>query len=665
MSIEWKIEQLREQIRFHDHRYYVMADPVISDEEYDRLMKKLEALEQEYPEAISEDSPTRRVASDLTKEFPTRRHSIPMLSMMNTYNEEEVREFDRRVHTLLPGETVRYMVELKIDGVALSLLYRNGRLDVGITRGDGVQGDEITSNIRTIRTIPLRVFKTVTDFEVRGEAYLSLEEFQKINREREENGEQLFANPRNACAGSLKLQDPHLASSRNLSFFAYWFNAPGSDINSHSEYLNHLEHMGFAVNPNRKLCGNLDEVFRFHKHWEEQRDELSYEIDGIVVKVDDLEQQERLGATAKSPRSMMAYKFKARQAETALKNIILQVGRTGTVTPVAELEPVTLGGSTVKRATLHNEQEIQRKDIRIGDTVILEKGGDVIPKVADVVINKRPATSKSYRFPDLCPVCGSTLVRSEREVAIRCVNVGCPAQVEGRIIHFASRGAMDIEGLGIRMVKQLVSGGLIENIADLYELKNKKDTLLSLERMAEISTRNLLEAIEASKNRDLNRLVYGLGIRHVGASIARILTEKFGSLLHLIKANPEELEAIPEIGPMIAEEVVKFFGNTENQKIIERLQNARLTTTVTKTTEAVPGSDFFRGKTCVLTGALSNMTRDEASEAIRKRGGTVTNSVSGKTDIVIAGDNPGSKYEKALKLDITILNEKEFLERIE
>ncbi len=405
MEVRQRIERLCEQIRYHDYQYYVLADPEISDEAYDMLVKELESLEKDHPGFITEDSPSQRVSSDLTKEFPTRIHSTPMLSIMNTYNEGEVLNFDRRVKDLLPGETVRYMAELKIDGVALSLIYRNGRLTTGVTRGDGIQGDEITANVRTIRTIPLKVFGSLTDFEVRGEAFLARENFEKINKEREQNGENLFANPRNACAGSLKLQNPIITGARNLSFFAYLLSSPELEHTSQSEILTLLNTMGFAVNPERKLCEALEDVFDFHREMGKRRDELSYEIDGIVVKVDDIEQQNRLGATAKNPRGIIAYKFKARRVETFLKKITLQVGRTGTVTPVAEMEPVKLGGTVVKRATLHNEQEIQRKDIREGDTVILEKGGDVIPKVVEVIKNMRSLNSVEYKFPDQCLNC--------------------------------------------------------------------------------------------------------------------------------------------------------------------------------------------------------------------------------------------------------------------
>jgi len=661
MDAEERIEELRRIIREHDYRYYVLAEPVISDREYDLLLKELEKLEEEHPKLKSPDSPTMRVGSDLTKEFPERVHSSPMLSIANTYSEEEVVDFDRRVRSLLPGEKVEYTCELKIDGVALALHYEGGILRAGVTRGDGVRGEEITANVRTIRSIPLRLMGFDGACEVRGEVYLEEKDFLRMNEERSASGEKTFANPRNATAGSLKLQDPRMVAARPLKFFAYWLSLPEGMPGTQWETLDRLQGLGFPVNPNRRRCAAVGQIMEFAAEMERKRNELPYEIDGIVVKVDSHEQFERLGATAKSPRGMVAYKFQAKQAETVVEEILFQVGRTGTVTPVAVLRPVFLAGSTISRATLHNEQEIKRKDIRVNDTVLIEKGGDVIPKVVAVVKEKRPTGSRPFEFIKNCPVCGSPLVRDEREVAVRCVNAGCPAQVEGRIMHFASREAMNIEGLGPSLVAQLVGTGMVRNYADLYALE--KERLASLERMGDKSAENILEALERSKERELWNLIFGLGIRHVGAGAARILADRFGSMDALVEAEAETLESVEDIGPVMAESIRGFFGNPENREIIERLRGYGLPFVAEKKEES-PGDEFFAGRTFVLTGALASMSRSEASEIIRSRGGRVASSVSRKTDCVIAGEDPGSKYDRALALNVPILNEEEFLRRI-
>ncbi len=662
MDPQKRVEFLREIIRKHDYQYYVLADPIIPDEEYDSLIRELEALEEKYPELVTPESPTRRVGSDLTKEFPTRVHSIPMLSIANAYTEDEVCEFDRRIRGLLPGEKIRYTCELKIDGVAVALMYERGVLKAGVTRGDGIAGEEITSNVRTINQIPLKLIGYNGNCEVRGEVYMERGDFTRMNEIREEAGEKVFANPRNATAGSLKLQDPRMVADRPLKFFAYWLAFPEKGVSTQWESLEKLYSMGIPVNQNKRLCVTIEDIMVFTSEMEEKRDKIPYDIDGIVVKVDSLDQFSRLGSTAKNPRGAAAYKFSARQAETIIKEIKLQVGRTGTVTPVAVFDPVFLAGSTISRATLHNEQEIARLDIREGDAVSIEKGGDVIPKVTEVIYNKRTLDSMRYRFPEQCPVCGSTLTREEKEVAVRCVNARCPAQVEGRIIHFASREAVDIEGIGPSLVTHLVKKGLVKDYAGLYFLK--LDELASLERMGEKSAANILEALKKSKERKFWNLLYGLGIRHVGSGVARLLADRFGSLDAVSEADRETLESIKDIGPVVAESIINFFSNPENKDIINRLRENGLPFESGKKA-TVPIKTFFEGKTFVLTGALETIARDKASEYILEHGGEVSSSVSKKTDYVIVGADPGSKYDKAVSLGIKILNEEEFLSHFE
>ncbi|MBI2951216.1 NAD-dependent DNA ligase LigA, partial [bacterium] len=533
-SPEKRIDELIREIQEHDYRYFVLARPTVSDEAYDWLMRELKALEETHPRLVRPDSPTRRVGSGLTKQFPPVRHRAPMLSLDNTYSETDVREFDRRVREGLEGESPTYVAELKIDGVALSLTYEDGHLARGVTRGDGTTGEDITPNVRTIRSVPLRLRGTWRRAEVRGEAYLPQKAFEGINREREQAGEEPFANPRNAAAGSLKLQDARLVAGRRLSFFAYYLDAPEVRAGRHSQNLERLTEMGFPVNSEWSLCRSIEEVVAFWRTWEERRDGLPYDIDGVVVKVDDLRQQARLGSTSKSPRWAIAFKFKARQATTRLREIVLQVGRTGVVTPVAILEPVLLGGTTVSRATLHNEDEIRRRDIRVGDEVRVEKGGEVIPKVVGAILESRPKDAKPFLFPKACPACGAALERDEDEVASRCPNSRCPAQLRARIEHFAGRTAMDIDGLGTAIVTQLVDRGLVKDVGDLYSLS--VETLAGLERLAEKSATNLIEAIRRSKERPFDRLLFALGIRHVGTTVARALAAAFGSMDRLMSA---------------------------------------------------------------------------------------------------------------------------------
>lgn len=664
-AIRKRVEALREKLREHDYRYYVLAKPVISDEEYDKLMKELIDLEREYPELVTPDSPSQRVGGEPTKEFPTVTHAVPMLSLSNTYSEEEVLEFDRRVRSLLGKEPYRYVCELKFDGVAVSLTYTEGLFVRGATRGDGMQGDDITQNLKTIRSIPLRLNKHpkgLEDIEVRGEVFMTREDFQKMNEERELAGEKTFINPRNSAAGTLKLQDPKIVAQRPLKFYAYFLRAEGIKLTSHYENLRLLKELGFPVNEHARLCHTINEVIEYWKEWEERREDLPYDIDGVVVKVDSLRQQDLLGATAKSPRWAIAFKFTARKKETVLKDIVLQVGRVGTITPVAELEPVFVGGTTVSRATLHNEDYIKELDIRIGDTVVVEKGGDVIPKVSEVVKEKRKPGAKPFQMPRTCPECKSTITRPEGEANYYCNNTECPAQVKARIEHFAHRGAMDIEGLGEAVVEQLVNLGFVSNYADLYDLHKKKAKLVELERWGEKSVQNLLEAIEQSKQKSFARVLFALGIRHVGSGVAQLLVKHFPSLDALMHARKEELEQIQGIGPQIAGSVYEFFRDKHNRAIVERLRKAglRMEETIPK---AAKSSPVF-GKTFVLTGTLSSMTREEAKEKIESLGGIVGSSVSKNTDYLVVGEEAGSKLDKAKKLGVATLSEEEFLAMI-
>jgi DNA ligase (NAD+) len=574
-----RVEELRRQIREHDYRYYVLAEPIISDFEYDMLMRELIELERQYPELVTPDSPTQRVGGAPTKEFPTVTHPVPMLSLNNAFTIEEIRDFDRRVAELLEGEKYRYVAELKFDGVAVRLKYENGILVLGATRGDGVQGDDITNNIKTIRSIPLRLINPDEKFlniEVRGEVYMNKVDFEKLNEERERLGEKIFANPRNATAGTLKLQDPKLVAQRPLRFFAYYLMAEGIELESHYENLQILKRLGFPVCEHVKLCESIDEVIEFWRYWEERRDELPYEIDGIVVKVDSIRQQEILGAIAKSPRWAIAFKFTPRQAQTKLLGITLQVGRVGTITPVAELQPVPLGGVIITRATLHNEDYIKEKDIRVGDTVIVERSGEVIPKIVGVVLEKRPPDAVPFVFPKNCPVCGGPIERPAGEANYYCENPECPAQVRARIEHFASRGAMDIEGLGEAIVDKLVTLGFLKNYADIYDLHKHKAKLVRIEGFGEKSVQNLLNSIENSKKQPFHRVLYALGIRYVGSETAKLLADAFGSIDKLMNASVEQISSVYGIGPRIAESVYKFFHDERNLELIKRLKEAGL-----------------------------------------------------------------------------------------
>jgi DNA ligase (NAD+) len=665
-SIKKEIETLSRKILDHDYRYYILAQPIISDEEYDRLMRRLQELERQYPALALSDSPTQRVGGQIIKEFSTVTHAVPMLSLSNTYSEVEVRDFDRRLQETLRNETYRFACELKFDGIAISLRYEDGVFVQGATRGDGTQGDDITQNLKTIRSIPLRLRSVQNGprtLEVRGEAFMKRADFQRMNEERQLAGEKTFVNPRNSAAGTLKLQDPKLVAQRPLNFVSYFLRTGDIKLTSQYESLQLLRDLGFPTSEYTKICQSIDEAIEYWKEWERRRDELPFDIDGVVVKVDSLQQEERLGAVAKSPRWAVAFKFASRQAETRLKDIQLQVGRLGTITPVAELEPIFLGGSTVSRATLHNEEYIHELDIRLNDIVIVEKGGDVIPKVSGVKIEKRQAGTKIFRFPNQCPECHSKIFRSEGEANYYCENSECPAQVKGRIEHFASRGAMDIEGLGEAVVDQFVHLGLLKNCADLYDLHTHQETILSLDRWGKKSAQNLLDAIEISKTRPFSRVIYALGMRHIGASIAQVLVDNFNTIEQLIAAKETDLQSIQGIGPQIAESVIRFFANKHNQRIINRLKSAGVQMFEKK--KRIRASQQFSNKSFVLTGTLAAMTREEAKHRIESLGGKVVSSISKNTNFVIVGADAGSKLEKAKTLGILLLDEQKFLNMLQ
>jgi DNA ligase (NAD+) len=658
-----RAERLRREIREHDYRYYVLAEPAISDVQYDALMRDLQELERRYPALLTPDSPTQRVGGTPTKEFATATHTPPMLSLANSYSEEEIRDFDRRVRSLLAPDAPVYVAELKIDGVAIALQYRNGVFRRGATRGDGTRGDDITNNLKTIRSLPLCLRNPGTGLatvEVRGEAFMHKSDFNTMNAQRATGGEKTFINPRNATAGTLKLQDPRLVSDRPIDIFVYALEAPQAGVRRHYESLQTLKSIGFPVNPHHRLCHTIDDILDFWKHWQEHRDSLPYEIDGVVVKVDDLRQRDRLGTIAKSPRWAIAFKFSSRKAETILTGITLQVGRVGTVTPVAELAPVFLGGTTVSRATLHNVDYIRTLDLRVGDTVTVEKGGDVIPKVTGVLESKRPRSTRPFLMPDRCPECRSAIHRPEGEASYYCDNAECPAQIRARIEHFAHRGAMDIEGLGEAVVEQLVGLNLVANYADLYTLDKHRATLVALERWGEKSAHNLLEAIEWSKRQPFPRVLFALGIRHVGAGVARVLADHFRSIEELRKAPPDELQTIPTIGPAIAESVSLFFAEKHNRDLIKRLQDAGVNLAVAA--EARRGK--LAGKTFVLTGTLPTYSREEAKAIIENAGGVVASGISKQVDYVVVGEDAGSKLAKARTLGIPILAEDDLMKMV-
>ncbi len=661
-DVEKKIEALRENIRHHEYLYYVVDNPAISDGEFDKLMQQLKDLEVEHPELVTADSPTQRVGGKPREGFVKVPHSSPMLSLDNTYSEEELRDWERRVHELSGRSEVDYVCELKLDGMSLALIYEDGKLVRGITRGDGSVGEDVTLNVRTVRSVPLSILREKlkkagipTDFEVRGELLMPTASFKKINEERERNGLPTFANPRNFTAGTVRQLDSNITAERRLDYFPYILLQNGRTyFDHHSKTLAALEAAGFKVNPNHKLVRSMDEVWAFIQRWEEKRDSLPYEIDGIVVKVDRTSLQDELGFTGKAPRWAIAYKYAARAGITKLENVRWQVGRTGKLTPVAELAPVLIGGTTVRNATLHNMDEIERLGVKIGDWVQVERGGDVIPKVAKVIDDKdHPRGKKDIEVPQKCPVCGTKVVRTEGEVDYRCVNANCPAKLVGTILHFASRGVMNIDGMGDALVNQLTERGLVKNVADIYKLT--KDDLLSLERMGDKSAQNILDEIESSKKLPLERVIYGLGIRMVGERTAQFLAEHFGSMEALESAGVEELQDVNEVGPRIAESIVEFFSIAANRKLVGRLREAGLTLTGQKKRRGTK----LAGKTFVLTGTLAHFTRDEAKKMIEDAGGKVTGSVSKKTDYVVAGADAGSKLDKAKELGVAVIDEKE------
>lgn len=665
-SVEKRIEELRNEINKHDYNYYVLAEPVISDQNYDKLVKELEKLESENPHLITTDSPTQRVGKDLTKEFNSVKHKISMLSLSNTYDEQDLYDFDRRVREGLPeNEKIEYVVELKIDGASVSINYVEGRLKTAATRGDGIIGEEITNNVKTIRSIPLKIELSkskkykLKDFEVRGEVFMMIEDFENLNKERQEKDEKLFANPRNSTAGTLKLQDPKIVASRKLNVFLYSLISVEEEFESQEENLKLLTQLGFKVNPNYKVCKNIEEVIKVCDNFEEIRDTLEYEIDGAVIKVNSIRQQKILGNIAKAPRWAVAYKFKAKQAFTRLNDITWQVGRTGAITPVAELEPVKLAGSTISRATLHNFDEILRKDIRVSDTVVIEKGGDVIPKIVSVVLAERPRKSKSTSPPDKCPVCKSKIFKPENEVAYYCENSECPAQIKGKLIHFASRGAMDIEGLGDALIELFVEENFITHFSDIYKLKNKRSELIQIERLGEKSIDNLLNAIEKSKAQPFSKVLFALGIRYVGAGAAQKITDHFNVIDDIIAASDEDISSVYEIGPSISKSIKQFFSDKHNLKLIEELKKAGLNFNSEKR-EIIQSA--ITGKTFVLTGTLSTFSRDEAGARIIALGGKVASSVSKNTEFVVAGEKAGSKLSKAESLGVKVLDESAFLE---
>lgn len=665
-----RIEELRELIRKYDYAYYIESQPLISDYEYDQLYKELEALEKKYPEYYDKNSPTQRIGEQPLKEFRTISHKIPMLSLANTYTKEEILDFERRVREILGELSVKYVTELKYDGLAVSIIYKNGEFDLAVTRGDGFSGDDVTANIRTVKNLPLKVNNVVykgvklQNFEVRGEIYMLESDFLKINQERIDNDEKAYANPRNLASGTLKSLDPNYVATRPLKLVSYYLYSEEVQLESQYENIELLKKLGFPVGHSYKLCENIQEVFDFIEMWDNQRSSLPFQIDGIVIKVDSLRQQETLGTIARSPRWAIAYKYEPEKAETKLLDITLQVGRTGVVTPVAELEPVFLAGSTISRATLHNYDYIQEKDIRIGDIVIIEKGGDVIPKVSGVVIEKRLSNSTKYVFPEFCPCEFKTpLIRPEGEANYYCNHPECPWQIRKRIEHFVSRNAMNIEGLGEKIVDRFVTLGKLKNIADIYELHKYRDELIKLEKFGEKSVDNLLNSIEESKKQPFNKVIFALGIRFIGEGASNILALNFRNIENLRKATIEDLTSIHEIGIKMAQSIIDFLNDQKEQEIIDRLIQYGVNFSLSDE-ELSLKSNKLAGQTFVLTGELSSMTRNEAKQKIEALGGKVTSSISKNTSYVIVGENPGSKYDNALKLGIKILNEQEFIENI-
>jgi DNA ligase (NAD+) len=661
-SLRREVETLRRDIEHHNYRYYVLDAPEISDAEYDQMMRRLEMLEKGHPELYDPNSPTQRVGAPPLEIFETVTHTLPMLSLANGMDESEAREFDQRVKRFLgSSEDIEYVVEPKMDGLAVELLYEGGRFTVGSTRGDGFTGENVTQNLRTVKTIPLILRGDETPapelIEIRGEVYMEVEDFRALNEKRAASGEPAFANPRNAAAGSLRQLDSKVTASRPLKISCYGMGtARGVSFDTHWQFLRAIPGWGFRVNPLIRRCRDIDEAIGFYQEMTEKREALPYEIDGVVIKVNRLDLQTTLGQVSRSPRWALAYKFPAHQAMTRIRDIIASVGRTGVVTPVAELEPVWVGGALISHATLHNQDEVDRKDARVGDAVVVQRAGDVIPEVVRVIVERRTGKERPYRIPDQCPVCGGDVVRLPGEAAHRCVNLSCPAQLKGSIKHFASKRAMDIDGLGTKLVDQLVDRGLVTDPADLYGLT--RDALASLDRMAEKSARNILGALEKSKKKSLSRFLYALGIRHVGEHLSETLAQHFGSLDSVAKATKEQLEDVNEIGPEVAQSVVRFFQDSKNLETLKRLESAGLDI------EEPSGvsEEKLRGKIFVFTGALSSMDRHEARRLVESLGGRTASSVSQKVDYLVMGKDPGSKLERAQDLGVQVMTEDEFKE---
>jgi DNA ligase (NAD+) len=665
-DIEKKIEKLRNEIRYHEHRYYVLDDPEISDLEFDKLMKRLQDLEERNPGLVTPDSPTRRVGGTPAAEFPKVSHSTPMLSLDNTYSVDELRDFDRRVRELSGRSTVEYVGELKLDGLSMALTYEDGLLKHGVTRGDGVTGEDVTANVKTIRSLPLRidhkrleVIDNPKRFEVRGEVIMPLKAFDQTNAQREAAGEPRFANPRNSAAGSMRQLDSRIVAQRKLDIFLYYLLVDNREpFSQHWQNLDALNKMQFKVNPHRRLCKSFDDLLAFIQEWDSKRDSLDYDIDGIVVKVNDIRLWDELGTTAKSPRWAIAYKYAPRQAKTRVVAIRAQVGRTGTLTPVADLEPVDVGGVTVSHATLHNMDEINRLGVKVGDTVVIQRAGEVIPQVVKVEVHAENGVE--FKMPRHCPVCGTEVHRADSEVAYRCVNSACPARLRESLLFFAGRRAMNIDGLGEALVDQLVEKGLVHDAADLYSLTHEQ--LANLERMGDKSASNLLSEIENSKKASLARLIFALGIRFVGERTGQLLADHFSSLDKLAKATEAELFEVEEVGPRVAECIREFFAEPRNLEVIEKLRKAGLQFEQERVHKA---EGHLTGKQFVLTGTLARHSRDEAKALIEASGGRVVGSVSKKTDYVVVGTDPGSKLEKARSLGVKTIDEGEFSKLLE
>jgi DNA ligase (NAD+) len=661
-NIKKRVEKLREEIEYHNYRYYILDQPEVSDTQYDRLMRELEKLEEEYPDLRSPNSPTQRVGASPLEAFEIVRHTLPMLSLSNAFDENEAREFDKRVKKFLGSqENVVYVAEPKLDGLAVELVYEKGSFIIGSTRGDGINGENITRNLRTIKTIPLQLIRRDVPvperLEVRGEVIIQIEKFKALNRRREEMGDPPFANPRNAAAGSVRQLDSKVTRERPLEIYCYGIGeVRGKHFETQHEIIQTLPQWGLRTNPHIRRCQNIDEVLDYYHEMNQKREKLPYEIDGIVIKVDRIDLQTRLGEISRSPRWALAFKFAAKQETTRILNIIVQVGRTGALTPVAVMEPVRVGGVEVSRATLHNQDEIDRLGVKIGDTVIIQRAGDVIPEVVQVITSKRTGEEKAFRMPSTCPVCGAEVIKEE--IIYRCIGLDCPAQLKGRIKHFASKRAMDIDGLGVKLIDQLVDKGLVKDVADLYDIK--KEELIALERMASKSAQNIIDAIEKSKTKPLGKFLFALGILHVGETTAEDLADHFPRLDDLFHLSEEDLMKVEGIGPEVSASVVRFFRDKKNRESIERLKKAGIKLIEPETKE----KGKLTGKTFIFTGTLKSYGRNEARNAVESLGGTTASSLSKKVDFVVVGEDPGSKIDKARELGIKTITEEEFKKMI-